>query len=127
MKISYNWVKDYLKIDIDAARVAEILTGIGLEIEGVEEWSSVKGSLEGVVIGEVLTCRKHPYADKLTVATVNIGTLQPLQIVCGAPNVAAGQKVPVATAGTVVFKGTESLEIKKSRIRGELSEGMICA
>jgi phenylalanyl-tRNA synthetase beta chain len=127
MKISYNWIKDYLKIDLEPAKVAEILTGIGLEIEGVDEWISVKGGLNGVVIGEVLTCKKHPDADKLSVTTVDIGGSQPLQIVCGAPNVAAGQKVPVATVGTIVFKGEESLEIKKSKIRGELSEGMICA
>lgn len=127
MKISYNWIKDYLKIDLEPARVAEILTAIGLEIEGMDEWVSVKGGLKGVVIGEVLTCKKHPDADKLSVTTVDIGQPQPLQIICGAPNVAAGQKVPVATVGTVVFKGDESLEIKKSKIRGELSEGMICA
>jgi phenylalanyl-tRNA synthetase beta chain len=127
MKISYNWIKDYLKTDLEPAKVAAILTGIGLEIEGMEEWESVKGGLKGVVIGEVLTCIKHPDADKLSVTTVDIGGDQPLHIVCGAPNVAAGQKVPVATIGTVVYKGTESLEIKKSKIRGELSEGMICA
>ena len=127
MKISYNWIKDYLKIDIDPHKLSEILTGIGLEVEGVEEWESVRGGLKGVVIGEVLTCKKHPDADKLSVTTVNIGLPEPLQIVCGAPNVAAGQKVPVAIAGTTVFKGDQSLEIKKSKIRGELSEGMICA
>src|SRR5512133_1454774 len=127
MKISYNWIKDYLKIDLEPAKVAEILTSIGLEIEGMEEWVSVKGGLEGVVIGEVLTCKKHPDADKLSVTTVNTGGPQPVQIVCGAPNVAAGQKVPVATVGTLVFKGDDCLEIKKSKIRGELSEGMICA
>ena len=127
MKISYNWIKDYLKIDLEPSKVAEILTGIGLEIEGMDEWVSVKGGLEGVVIGEVLTCKKHPDADKLSVTTVDIGASATLQIVCGAPNVAAGQKVPVATIGTIVFKGDESLEIKKSKIRGELSEGMICA
>jgi len=127
MKISYNWIKDYLNIDLEPAKVAEILTAIGLEIEGMEEWVSLKGGLEGVVIGEVLTCKKHPGADKLSVTTVDIGRTQPLQIVCGAPNVAAGQKVPVATVGSVVFKGEESLEIRKSKIRGELSEGMICA
>jgi phenylalanyl-tRNA synthetase beta chain len=127
MKISYNWIKDYLKIDLEPAKVSEILTAIGLEIEGMEEWVSVKGGLEGIVIGEVLTCQKHPDADKLSVTTVNIGSHQPLQIVCGAPNVAAGQKVPVATIGAFVYKGDESFEIKKSKIRGELSEGMICA
>lgn len=127
MKISYNWIKDYLKIDLDPHKVAEILTGIGLEIEGAEEWESVKGGLSGVVIGEVLTCKKHPDADKLSVTTVNIGSGEPLHIVCGAPNVAAGQKVPVAIVGTIICKGEEKLEIKKSKIRGELSEGMICA
>ena len=127
MKISYNWIKDYLKIDLDPQKLSEILTGIGLEVEGVEEWESVKGGLKGVVIGEVLTCKKHPDADKLSVTTVNIGTSEPLHIVCGAPNVAAGQKVPVATTGTMIFKGEQSFEIKKSKIRGELSEGMICA
>ena len=127
MKISYNWIKDYLKIDLEPDKVAEILTAIGLEIEGMEEWESLKGGLKGVVIGEVLTCIKHPDADKLSVTTVDIGDSQPLNIVCGAPNVAAGQKVLVATVGTTVFKGDESFEIKKSKIRGELSEGMICA
>ncbi len=127
MKISYNWVKEYLKIDLDPHKLGEILTGIGLEVEGVEEWESVKGGLKGVVIGEVLTCNRHPNADKLFVTTVNIGSSEPLHIVCGAPNVSAGQKVPVATVGTVVTKGDQSLEIKKSKIRGELSEGMICA
>jgi phenylalanyl-tRNA synthetase beta chain len=127
MKISYNWIKEYLKIDLEPEKVAEILTGIGLEVEGMEEWVSVKGGMKGVVIGEVLKCWKHPGADKLTVTTVDIGTSQPLQIVCGAPNVQAGQKVPVATVGTIVFKGEESFEIKRSKIRGELSEGMICA
>jgi phenylalanyl-tRNA synthetase beta chain len=127
MKISYNWVKDYLKIDIDPHKVAEILTGIGLEIEGTEEWCSVTGGLEGIVIGEVLTSQKHPDADKLTVNTVNVGSGQPLNIVCGAPNVAAGQKVPVALPGAFVYKGEEKFEIKRSKIRGALSEGMICA
>ena len=127
MKISYNWVKEYLNIDLEPSKVSEILTAIGLEIEGMEEWVSVKGGLQGVVIGEVLTCKKHPDADKQSVTTVDTGGPQTLQIVCGAPNVAAGQKVPVATVGTIVYKGNESLEIKKSKIRGELSEGMICA
>ena len=127
MKISYNWLKDYLNIDIAPEKLSVILTGIGLEVEALEEWESVKGGMKGVVIGEVLTCKKHSDADKLFVTTVNIGSGEPLHIVCGAPNVAAGQKVPVATVGTVVFKGEESLEIKKSKIRGELSEGMICA
>ena len=127
MKISYNWVKEYLKIDLEPSQVSKILTDIGLEIEGMEEWQSVEGGLEGVIIGEVLTCRKHPDADKLSVTTVNVGSSDPLQIVCGAPNVKAGQKVPVALPGTMVFKGKEKFEIKKSKIRGEVSEGMICA
>ena len=127
MKISYNWVKDYINTELEPSRVAEILTGIGLEIESMDEWVSVKGGLEGVVIGEVLTCTKHPDADKLSVTTVNTGGPEPLQIVCGAPNVAAGQKVAVATIGTILYKGDESFEIKKSKIRGVASEGMICA
>jgi phenylalanyl-tRNA synthetase beta chain len=127
MKISYNWIRDYINIDIEPRKLGTILTGIGLEVEAMEEWESVKGGMKGVVIGEVLTCKKHPDADKLFVTTVDRGSGEPLNIVCGAPNVAAGQKVPVATVGTVLFKGVESLEIKKSKIRGELSEGMICA
>jgi len=127
MKISYNWLKDYLDIDIEPRKLSTILTGIGLEVEAMEEWESVKGGLKGVVIGEVLTCKKHPDADKLTVTTVDIGASEPLQVICGAPNVASGQKVPVATIGTRVFKGEESIEIKKSKIRGVISEGMICA
>lgn len=127
MKISYNWIRDYLKIDIDPLKLSEILTDIGLEVEGMEEWESVKGGLKGVVIGEVLTCKKHPDADKLSVTTVNIGSGEPLHIVCGAPNVAAGQKVPVAPAGTMLFRGEEMFELKKTKIRGEISEGMICA
>ncbi|MFN8242265.1 MAG: phenylalanine--tRNA ligase subunit beta [Bacteroidales bacterium] len=127
MKLSYNWIKDYLKTDLDPHSVAEILTEIGLEIEETEEWCSVPGGLEGIVIGEVLTSHKHPDADKLTVNTVRIGNDEILHIVCGAPNVAAGQKVPVALAGAIVSKGDEKFEIKKSKIRGQLSEGMICA
>jgi len=127
MKISYNWLKDYLNIDIEPAKLSVILTGIGLEVEAMEEWESVRGGLKGVMVGEVLACVKHPDADKLSVTTVSIGSGEPLHIVCGAPNVAAGQKVAVATIGTILYKGNESLEIRKSKIRGELSEGMICA
>jgi len=127
MKISYNWIRDYLDIDIEPARLSHILTGIGLEVEAMEEWDSVKGGLKGIIIGEVLTCQRHPDADKLSVTTVNVGGSEPLHIVCGAPNVAAGQKVPVAMVGATVYKGAGSLEIKKTKIRGELSEGMICA
>jgi len=127
MKISYNWIKDYLKTDLDPHQLSSLLTGIGLEVEGMEEWESVKGGMKGVVVGEVLTCKKHSGADKLSVTTVDIGTGEPLQIVCGAPNVAAGQKVAVATVGAMVFSGDEMFAIKKSKIRGEISEGMICA
>lgn len=127
MKVSYNWIRDYLDIDTDPHELAEILTGIGLEVESVEEWESVKGGMKGVVVGEVLTCSKHPDADKLWVTTVNIGLPEPLHIICGAPNVAAGQKVPVAVAGTRLFRGDETFELKKTKIRGEISEGMICA
>ncbi len=127
MKISYNWLKEYLGIDIDPHELSDILTGIGLEIEGVEEWESVRGGLKGVVIGEVVTCMKHPDADKLSVTTVDIGRPEHLHIVCGAPNVAAGQKVPVAVAGTTLYRGEETIELKKTKIRGEVSEGMICA
>ncbi|MBP1674693.1 MAG: phenylalanine--tRNA ligase subunit beta, partial [Bacteroidetes bacterium] len=127
MKISYNWIKDYLEIDLDPHKLSEILTCIGLEVEGMEEWESVKGGMKGVVIGEVLTCKRHPHADKLSVTTVNIGLPEPLHIVCGAPNVAAGQKVPVAVAGTMLFKGEQTFELKRTKIRGEISEGMICA
>ncbi|WP_439184794.1 phenylalanine--tRNA ligase subunit beta [Carboxylicivirga taeanensis] len=127
MNISYNWLKNYLNIDLAPEKVSEILTDLGLEVGGMEEVQSVKGGLEGLVIGEVLTCEKHPNADKLSVTTVNIGANEPLPIVCGAPNVAAGQKVVVATVGTVLYSGDESFSIKKSKIRGEQSMGMICA
>jgi phenylalanyl-tRNA synthetase beta chain len=127
MKISYNWLKDYIKLDESPEKVGEWLTGCGLEVEGIEKTESVKGGLKGLVIGEVLTCDKHPDADKLTVTTVNTGK-EILPIVCGAHNVAKGQKVVVATVGTTLhtIKG-ESFEIKKAKIRGQVSEGMICA
>lgn len=129
MKISYNWLKQYIDIDIPAEDLARILTDTGLEVEGIETIESVKGSLEGVVIGKVLTCEKHPNADKLSITRVDIGTGDPLPIVCGAPNVAAGQKVAVATVGTTLYPaGNEKgFTIKKAKIRGEVSEGMICA
>lgn len=127
MKISYNWLRDYLNIDVDIEELGTVLTSIGLEVEDTEAWESVRGGMKGVVIGRVLTCGRHPDADRLSVTTVDIGTGQPLSIVCGAPNVAAGQTVAVATVGTMVFKGEEQFEIKKSKIRGQLSEGMICA
>ncbi|MCU0377668.1 MAG: phenylalanine--tRNA ligase subunit beta [Bacteroidales bacterium] len=127
MKISYNWLREYLNFDIEADELSAILTSIGLEVEGVEEWESVRGGMKGVVIGKVLTCGRHPDADRLSVTTVDTGGSDPLHIVCGAPNVAAGQVVPVATVGTMLFRGDEMFEIKRSKIRGQLSEGMICA
>ncbi len=128
MNISYNWLKQFLKIDWDARQTAELLTDLGLEVEGISRYESVKGALKGVVVGEVLACSKHPNADKLKIATVDIGQGSPLQIVCGAPNVATGQKVPVATIGTTLFtKNGEAWTINKGKIRGEESHGMICA
>ncbi len=126
MKLSYNWLKDYIDLDVDPMELSAILTDIGLEVEGFEETQSIKGGLEGVVIGEVLTCEKHPNADKLSVTTVDVGG-KILPIVCGAPNVAKGQKVAVATVGTTLYDGDASFKIKKTKIRGEVSEGMICA
>lgn len=128
MKISYNWLKQFIKIDWNAEKTGELLTDLGLEIEGIDAYQSVKGGLEGVIIGEVLTCEQHPNADRLKVTTVNIGAKEPLHIVCGAPNVAAGQKVPVATIGTTLYTlEGEAWTIKKGKIRGEVSEGMICS
>ncbi|WP_394748597.1 phenylalanine--tRNA ligase subunit beta [Spongiimicrobium salis] len=128
MKISYNWLKQFLNIDWDAHKTGELLTDLGLEVEGISAFESVKGGLKGVVVGHVLSCIKHPNADKLKLTTVDIGTEAPVQIVCGAPNVAAGQKVPVATIGTTLYtKEGESWTIKKGKIRGEESHGMICA
>ena len=127
MKISYNWLKQFLKVDWEAEKTGELLTDLGLEVEGIETVESIKGSLEGIVIGKVLTCIQHPNADRLRITTVDLGN-ETVQIVCGAPNVAAGQTVPVATIGTVLYddKG-ESFKIKKGKIRGEESFGMICA
>lgn len=127
MKISYNWLRDYLETSLSIEELTHLLTDIGLEVEAVETFESLRGGLKGVVTGEVVTCERHPNADKLSVTTVNVGGPELLNIVCGAPNVAAGQKVVVATVGTVIHKGDESFEIKKAKIRGELSEGMICA
>jgi len=128
MKISYNWLQQFLKVDLEAEKVGEILTDLGLEVEGIEKVESIKGSLAGIVVGKVLTCEKHPNADKLKITTVDLGDGVPLQIVCGAPNVAAGQKVPVATIGTTLYdKEGEGFKIKKGKIRGEESHGMICA
>jgi len=128
MKISYNWLKQFINIDLKSEDTAEVLTDLGLEVEGVEKFESLKGGLEGVVIGHVLSCVQHTNADKLKVTTVDIGTGAAIQIVCGASNVAVGLKVPVATIGTKLYnKEGESFEIKKGKIRGEESHGMICA
>lgn len=128
MKISYNWLKQFIKIDWNSEETAALLTDLGLEVEVVEKYQSVKGGLEGIVVGHVLTCVPHPDADRLKLTTVDIGTGTPLQIVCGAANVDAGQKVPVATIGTVLYdKDGSSFTIKKGKIRGQESYGMICA
>lgn len=128
MTISYQWLMDYLPETVPVNELSQILTSIGLEVEGIEASEAVRGGLAGLVIGEVLTCQKHPNADKLNLTTVNVGGETPLKIVCGAPNVAAGQKVVVATVGTTVHPTHgESFLIKKAKIRGEESEGMICA
>ncbi|MFW5699776.1 MAG: phenylalanine--tRNA ligase subunit beta, partial [Bacteroidota bacterium] len=127
MKISYNWLKAYLDMDVPVDELSTILTDLGLEVEGIETFQSVKGGLEGLVVGKVISCAKHPNADKLSVTTVDIGQPDVLPIVCGAPNVAAGQKVVVAPVGTTLHAGKEKFEIKKAKIRGEVSQGMICA
>ena len=127
MKISYTWLKDYIDYLPSPEETAAILTSIGLEVENIEDFSSIRGGLQGVVVGEVLSTEKHPDADKLTLTKVNTGTGELLSIVCGAPNVKTGQKVPVASIGTILYKGKESFTIQKSKIRGQLSEGMICA
>jgi phenylalanyl-tRNA synthetase beta chain len=128
MKISYNWLKEYVDIAISPAAVSDLLTNIGLEVEGETIFERVRGGLRGLVIGEVLTCERHPNADKLSLTTVSVGGAEALQIVCGAPNVAAGQKVVVATEGTQLYPADgEPFVIKKGKIRGEASMGMICA
>ena len=127
MKISYSWLKDYLKTNLTPEEISVILTSIGLEVDSLEMEETIKGGLEGVVIGYVTECERHPDADKLSVTKVDVGGPELLQIVCGAPNVAAGQKVPVATVGTVLYAGDEPFKIKKSKIRGVESLGMICA
>jgi phenylalanyl-tRNA synthetase beta chain len=128
MKVALNWLKRYIDITEKPEKLAEMLTNTGLEVEGFEELEAIKGGLKGVVIGEVLTCVPHPNADKLKITTVDIGDSSPVQIVCGAPNVAAGQKVVVATVNSTLYpKPDEPFKIKKSKIRGEESLGMICA
>lgn len=128
MKISYNWLKQFINTDLSTNEADALLTDLGLEVEGVENFESIKGGLKGVVVGHVIECVKHPNADKLKLTKVDIGQNETLQIVCGAPNVAEGQKVPVATVGTTLYdeKG-EAWKIKKGKIRGEASHGMICA
>ena len=127
MKVSYNKLREYTGIAANPEEIARILTDCGLEVEGIEKYENIKGGLQGIVIGEVKTCEKHPNADKLTLTKVDVGGERLLDIVCGAPNVAAGQKVLVALEGTTLTMGENSLTIKKSKIRGEFSEGMICA
>jgi phenylalanyl-tRNA synthetase beta chain len=128
MKISYNWLKTLLPVDLSAIEAADLLTASGLEVESIETFESIPGGLKGLVVGEVIECVKHPDADRLRLTKVQVGTGEALSIVCGAPNVAVGQKVIVALVGTKLFPLTgEPFEIKKSKIRGAASEGMICA
>jgi len=128
MNISLSWLKKYIALEESAEKIAEYLTETGLEVEGIETFEQIKGGLEGFVVGEVMTCEQHPNADRLRVTTVDIGQEENLHIVCGAPNVAKGQKVIVATIGTMLYpKDSEPFKIKKGKIRGEVSEGMICA
>lgn len=128
MKISDKWLRTFLDTDLSSEKLGIILTDLGLEIEGIENFETIKGSLKGIVVGKILTCEQHPNADKLKVTTVDIGGERPLPIVCGAPNVAAGQKVAVATVGTTLYsENGEAFKIKKAKLRGEPSEGMICA
>ena len=128
MTISYKWLSEYLPVSIEPERLSKILTSIGLEVEKMETYEEVKGGLKGLVIGEVLQAEQHPNADKLKLTKVNIGNGEPLQIVCGAPNVAAGQKVIVATVGTTIYPMSgDPLTMKVAKIRGVESYGMICA
>ena len=128
MKISYNWLKQYVNTDWDSEKTSNLLTDLGLEVEGTEVFQSVKGGLEGIVVGQVLECTQHPNADRLKLASVDIGADEPIKIVCGAPNVAKNQKVAVATIGTTLYTHEgEAWNIKKGKIRGEESHGMLCA
>ncbi len=128
MKISYNWLKKYIACELEPAQISKILTDIGLEVEAIEAVEAVRGGMQGLIVAEVLTCEKHPDADKLSVTTVNTGE-EVLQVVCGAPNVGAGQKVVLATVGSMLYPsdGGEGFKIKKSKIRGQESHGMLCA
>lgn len=128
MKVSLNWLREYLDLDLTPEAIGQVLTGTGLEVEGMDKVESVPGGLEGVVVGHVVACGPHPNADRLSLTRVDIGAGEPVSIVCGAPNVAEGQYVPVATVGTTLYPtGGEAFTIKKGKIRGEVSEGMICA
>ena len=127
MKISYNWLKQYINLKLGPEKISELLTNLGLEVEGVQKYSSIKGGLEGIVVGHVKDCTKHPNADKLKITNVDVGSNKLLKIVCGAPNVDKGQKVAVATVGTTIYSSNGSLKIKKVKIRGEESNGMLCA
>jgi len=127
MKISYNWLKTYIDTELQPDEIARILINTGLEVENIEKFETVKGGLEGLVIGKVTSCKKHPNADKLTCTTVDVGNGRELPIVCGAPNVAEGQKAVVATEGTKLYFGDKEVIIAKTKMRGEVSEGMICA
>ena len=126
MNISYNWLKNYLDLNLPAEEISQLLTDTGLEVEGIKKIESVKGGLKGVVIGEVITKNQHPNADRLSITTVDIGEYESLQIVCGAPNINVGQKVAVATVGTWLYDGDNKFKIKKGKIRGEDSLGMVC-
>src|SRR6202012_2137816 len=128
MKISYNWLKEFIDINKSPEEISAILTGTGLEVESLEKVQAVPGGLEGLIIGYVKECSQHPNADRLKITKVDAGTGEDLQVVCGASNVAAGQKVVLATVGTTVHPtSSEPFTINKSKIRGEVSEGMICA
>src|SRR5690606_39248091 len=128
MKISYNWLKQFIQTDKTPEEISVILTSIGLEVESLEKVQAIPGGLEGLVIGYVKEAVQHPNADRLRVTKVDVGSGEDLQVVCGAPNVAVGQKVVVATVGTTVYPNEgEPFKINKSKIRGEVSEGMICA
>src|SRR5450432_1351406 len=128
MTISYKWLSEYLPVTVEPERLNRILTSIGLEVESMHPYEEVKGGLKGLIIGEVISTEKHPNADKLTLTKVNVGNGEPLQIVCGAPNVASGQKVIVAMVGTTIYPiSGEPLKMKVAKIRNIESQGMICA
>ena len=127
MKISYKWLKEYVDTTLSAQEIAAALTSVGLEVDSVEEVQTIKGGLEGLWIGEVLSCVPHPNSDHMHVCQVNVGQPESIQVVCGAPNVAAGQKVIVAVVGTKLYDGDEVFTIKRSKLRGVESCGMICA